>query len=410
MNTEAAEAPRVSSDPLRWMLTRTVAASPLPFAIRVGSGPVIASPSGEPLFELRFDSAATVARLLVEEPHTAFAQAYAEGRAEIQGDLRDLVRVAYALGERGTRTSPIGKATAAFSAIALRNTHARSPANIAAHYDLGNEFFARWLGTTMAYSCAYFQRPDDSLDTAQEAKFEHLCRKLALRPDQHLLDIGCGWGGLLIHAARHHGARGTGITLSRRQAEYATAEVARLGLADRVTIELRDYRDLAGRTFDRVVSVGMIEHVGREFLGAYCGIVCRALAPGGTAVLHTIGRSTHEPVSPWITTQVFPGMYLPTLGELADGAAAAELEVRDVENLRTHYAMTMDHWITNFEAARPELAARHSPAFLRTWHWYLSNCAGAFRWGHLRLWQVTVAHPNDPEQPLTRAAIYAGTP
>ena len=291
----------------------------------------------------------------------------------------------------------------------LRNSRRGVRQNVARHYDLGNDFFRLWLDRTLTYSCAYFRSPTDDLDLAQEAKFRHIAAKLRLEKGQRLLDIGCGWGGFAAYAATHHDVEVLGITVSAAQAGYAQEMIEAQGLGHRVVIQQRDYRDLEGAgPFDRIVSVGMFEHVGREHLRGYLRRTARLLADGGVGLLHTIGRMVAGPTDPWISTYVFPGAYFPSLGEIADGMGRSGLGVADVESLGIHYALTLNRWRDGFERNVAAIRERYGDRLLRTWRLYLNGSAAAFRVGNLTLWQIQFTRGSSLDLPLTRDYLYPG--
>lgn len=283
-----------------------------------------------------------------------------------------------------TRIRPAALRLHAFSARLLnRQTPRRAWRVGEQHYDLGNDFYAAMLDPRMTYTCGYWQDAGD-LASAQEAKLELICRKLGLQPGMHLLDIGCGWGSLLGYAAERHGVRGTGVTVSREQADWARQRYAGLPIEFR----LQDYRALDGRErFDRVASVGMFEHVGRRNFRTLMEVMRRALVPDGLALLHTIGRNTRRGVTdPWIDRYIFPNGELPSLGQIGD--AVDELfVVEDVHNFGADYDRTLMAWHGNFEAAWPRFADRLGERFRRMWRYYLLSCAGAFRARDIQLWQ-----------------------
>jgi cyclopropane-fatty-acyl-phospholipid synthase len=271
---------------------------------------------------------------------------------------------------------------------------------------LGNDFFKLWLDREMVYSCAYFRHPEDDIDKAQEQKLEYLCAKLRLAQGERLLDIGCGWGSLAIHAARNRGSSVIGITLSEEQLREAANRVAQLVIGDLVELRLQDYRELSETEgFDKLVSVGMFEHVGREHIVEYLGRTARLLKVGGSGVLHTIGRMAVGSVNPWIHKYIFPGLYLPSLAEVANGMAKSGLNIVDVENLRMHYAYTLDRWAAAFERQTEQIREMFDDRFVRTWRMYLSSAA-TFRYGYLNLWQITFTKGLVNNLPLTREHLY----
>jgi cyclopropane-fatty-acyl-phospholipid synthase len=290
-------------------------------------------------------------------------------------------------------------------------------ANIGHHYDVSNAFYRLWLDERMVYSCAYFRREDDTLDAAQAQKLDHICRKLRLAPGERLLDIGCGWGGLIFHAAERYGVQATGITLSRNQHEHVEREIARRGLAGRVQVELRDYLDLPDdAVYDKVASVGMFEHVGVARFAKYFGKIYRVLKPGGFVLNHGI---THNPldahglgsgIGDFVDRYVFPGGELTHVSRVVAAMSAAGLEAIDAEALREHYAKTLWHWTerleANGEAARREAGEER----FRIWRIYMAGSAHAFERGWLSLWQLLAGKPHADGRlphPLTRDYMYA---
>ena len=293
-----------------------------------------------------------------------------------------------------------------------RHSLARDRRAVTFHYDVSNDFYRLWLDRRMVYSCAYFQSSDDDLDTAQERKLDYLCRKLRLRAGQRLLDIGCGWGALVIHAAKHFGARAEGITLSEPQAEWARTGIARAGLASEAKIELRDYREIAingCELYDAIVSVGMAEHVGREQLPAYFAVVRRALKPGGVFLNQAIGENVvarpDNRNGSFIEQYVFPDGDIPPLPKMLRAAESAQFEIRDVENLREHYALTLRHWLPRLEAHHDEALRFVDEATYRVWRLYLTGSAYRFRRGQLAVYQTLLTRLDPSGQsnlPLTR--------
>jgi cyclopropane-fatty-acyl-phospholipid synthase len=282
------------------------------------------------------------------------------------------------------------------------------------HYDVSNDFFRLWLDRRMVYSCAYFERAEDDLDTAQAAKLRHLCRKLRLQPGQRVLDIGCGWGGFALYAARTCGVQVTGVTLSRRQAELGAALANETGLGREVKIELRDYREVqAAGAYDAIVSVGMSEHVGADQLAGYFRKVGSLLKPGGVFLNHAIGegaRPRRRLGASFTEAYVFPDGDIPPIPAVLQAAEAAGLEVRDVENLREHYALTLRHWVRRLEASHEAALAFVNEATYRVWRLYMAGSAHGFARGQLAVYQVLLSKPErsgGARLPLTRRDWYA---
>jgi len=290
-------------------------------------------------------------------------------------------------------------------------------ANIQHHYDVSNAFYRLWLDARMVYSCAYFHTENDTLDDAQEQKLDHICRKLRLSPGERMLDIGCGWGGLIFWAAQHYGVEATGITLSQNQHDSVAAEIVARGLQNRVRVELRDYLDLPEDVqYDKIASVGMFEHVGVRNFGRYFGKIYRILKPGGFVLNHGI---THNQlgatqlgsgIGDFVEEYVFPGGELTHVSKVIEGAASVGLELVDAEALREHYAKTLWHWVERLELNAETARAEVGEEKFRVWRIYMAGSAHAFDRGWLSLWQLLVGKPFSDGRlphPLTRDFIYA---
>lgn len=346
-------------------------------------------------------------RHLLRPSLASLGSAYVEGEIDIDGPINEAIALVTELVARSGQAMRSRVARLAHS----RQLDARS---IEHHYDVSNDFYAAWLDSRMVYSCAYFRSPDDSLDMAQLQKIDHILRKIRVRPGHRLLDIGCGWGALVMRAASEYGARCVGITLSKRQYEYATEKVREAGLADRVEIRLQDYRDVRG-PFDRITSVGMFEHVGLANLRAYFSRVHDLLADDGITMNHGITSSDPESAGTpfgggdFIDRYVFPNGELPHIGLTLRELSAAGLEVGDVENLRLHYAMTLRHWSDRFEAATGKLRELAGEKRFRIWRAYLAGCAHAFDENWIALHQIVACKPGTTARhplPLTREYMY----
>ena len=262
--------------------------------------------------------------------------------------------------------------------------------NVQYHYDLGNDFYQLFLDPTLTYSCGYQLHQTDDLETMQRQKYEVICRKLALKPGESLIDIGCGWGGMLIYAAQNYGVSGVGVTLSQEQAKLARERIAEQGLTDRITIEVQDYRKVSGK-FDKFVSIGMFEHVGKGNFATFMEQARELLKPHGTGMLHTIVTETSERNGPWVDKYIFPGGYAPQLHEISREMRAAKLPIAHCENLKPHYAETLKRWGENFAANREAVAALspiYNERFQRMWRLYLQSFEASFRYGSLHVYQI----------------------
>jgi cyclopropane-fatty-acyl-phospholipid synthase len=356
----------------------------------------------------------TTARLraLCLAPELALGEGYMDGSIEIGGNdaLEDLLRVV--VRNRRPDAFPawiraVERMRFHARAWVQRNTAARAKSNVAHHYDISDELYALMLDADMQYSCAYFARPGMSLEAAQEAKKQHIAAKLLIEPGMHVLDIGCGWGGMALTLARDHGAKVTGVTLSENQLATARRRADDAGLADRVTFRLTDYRDL-GETFDRIVSVGMLEHVGAPHYDDYFAQVARLLDPEGVALIHTIGMSAPpRPHSAWLNKYIFPGGYVPSLSELAGPLERSGLWQADIEVWRLHYAWTLRHWRDRFDANLDKVRAMYDDRFIRMWRYYLTVCIMAFEEQMQGVYHLQLAHRRDAV-PLTRDYLHAG--
>lgn len=347
-------------------------------------------------------------RRITLNPDLAAGEAYMDGSLRIEsGDIYGFLDLV--MGNLGpvTRT-PLRRFWLALRRLirplTLFNPARRSQANVAHHYDLTDDLYEQFLDSDRQYSCAYFATPEDTLEQAQEQKKRHIAAKLRLAPGQRVLDIGSGWGGLARHLARAGDVSVTGLTLSKEQLAYATAQTARAGLADRVSFHLRDYRHEMAR-YDRVVSVGMFEHVGTPHYGRFFKTVSDRLSDDGVALIHTIG-SSGPPGAPssWIKKYIFPGGYVPAMSEVLPAIEKSGLIVTDVEVLRLHYAETLRHWRQRFLARRTEVAGIYDDRFCRMWEFYLAACEAAFRHGGLVVFQFQLAKRNTT-LPLTRDYI-----
>jgi cyclopropane-fatty-acyl-phospholipid synthase len=388
----------------RWLLMKLDAALGSPqadFAVRNGAH---AGAGGDAVARVTFADRATLLSVLAD-PAMHFGDAYSDGRVSIDGDLVSLLESVYRAGRRaGRRASLLQRAITAFRRPHI-NTLSGSRDNIHHHYDIGNEFYALWLGSTMAYTCAYYPTPSASLDAAQVAKMDHVCRKLRLKAGESVVEAGCGWGTLALHMARHYGVKVRAFNISHEQIEFARARVARAGLAGRVEYIEDDYRNISGH-YDAFVSVGMLEHVGLRNYPTLGQVAQRCLGGGGRGLIHSIGRNYPARLQPWIEERIFPGAYPPSLGEMARIFEPWDLSILDIENLRLHYAQTLRHWLELYEGASERVRGMFDEKFVRMWRLYLAGSVAAFTTGTLQLFQVVFAPGASNDIPWTRAHLY----
>lgn len=354
-------------------------------------------------FELRSGGGSPVGTIVLKnrrallswvwDPELNFGEQYMFGGVDIRGDLVAVLEDIYrALGRAKPRSKWWGRS----------NDEATARANVHHHYDLGNDFYRLWLDREMLYTCAYFPTPQCSLDDAQVAKMDLVCRKLRLQAGDRVVEAGCGWGALAVFMAGRYGVSVRAFNVSSEQIEYARDCAKRAGLSDRVEFVADDYRNLHG-TYDVFVSVGMLEHVGLPDYRNLGRVINRSLTPEGRGLLHFIGRNTPAPLNPWIRRRIFPGAYPPTLREVCERVLEPHgFSVFDVENLRLHYALTLDHWRRRFEAEADRVQRMFDDTFVRAWRLYLSGSQAAFTTGFLQLFQVVLTRGASNVIPWTR--------
>lgn len=362
--------------------------------------------SGLPEATLRLTDSAELRRMVVY-PRLRFGERYMEGGWEPEND--DLLAVLEVAMRNLQQMMTHGNRhlRALLARVGELNSPLSARRNISHHYDIDTPVYKRFLDTEMHYSCAYFEREDMDLEAAQQAKCALIARKLDLRPGARVLDIGCGWGGMALHLARHHDVHVTGITLSERQLAIARQRAADEGLTDRVEFRLEDYRATEG-PFDAIVSVGMFEHVGRPQYDTFFRKLNALLAPDGVALIHTIGRSTPpDEGNPWIRKYIFPGGYIPAASEMLAPVECSGLVLTDFEIWRLHYARTLAEWHRRFQAARGDIETLMGERFCRMWRFYLQASEASFRWGGLAVFHLQLTRRID-RLPLTRHYLYPG--
>ncbi len=340
---------------------------------------------------------------LLSDVHVGLGDEYSAGRIVVDGDLVDVLTETFAhLDQQSGRFGWIQKV---FRRKRKMNTIAGSKQNIFHHYDLNNDFYALWLDREMQYTCAYFADDHFSLEDAQLAKMDHICRKLQLKPGDRVAEAGSGWGGLARHMALYYSVHVTSFNISQEQVSFSRERAAREGYSDRVDYVEDDYRTLTGE-YDAFVSVGMLEHVGQEGFNELGRVINRCLTPNGRGLIHSIGRNRPANMNAWIEKRIFPGAYPPALSEMMDIFQPNSLSIADVENLRLHYARTLEHWLHRFEKSVDTVESMFDPVFVRLWRLYLSGSIAAFLSGNLQLFQVLFNRERDNSVAWTRDHIY----
>jgi len=357
-----------------------------------------------PIATVLIRDARTLAQLILNL-EIEFGEAYAEGRIEVEGDLTALVEAAF-------RAIPRNRLDTRYSNLASRwlqwtqeNTLHGSRQNIHRHYDLNVDFYRLWLDSRLVYTCAYFANRSMTLEEAQLAKMDYVCRKIQLRPGETVVEAGCGWGALALHMARHCGVSVKAFNISAEQIAFARQQAKLAGLGDRVEFIQDDYRNISGQ-YDAFVSVGMLEHVGKEHHDEMTRVIGRSIKKSSRGLLHFIGRNRPQQLNAWIRKRIFPGGYPPTLREAVGLMEPLDLSVLDVENLRMHYAWTLQHWLARFEQSTDRVEEMFGREFVRQWRLYLAGSIAGFRAGSMQLFQLVFAGSECRSIPSTRHHLY----
>ena len=356
-----------------------------------------------PIARVQIKDRATLYGMLAD-PQVRFGDSYSEGRIDIEGDLVPLLESVYAAAAQSPHRSVLRRAVELVRRRHV-NTLPGSRDNIHHHYDIGNEFYSLWLGKTMAYTCAYYPTPSATLDEAQVAKMDHVCRKLRLKPGETVVEAGCGWGTLALHMARRYGVKVRAFNISHEQIAFARERAKAEGVGSQVEYVEDDYRNISGR-YDAFVSVGMLEHVGVENYTGLGRVVSQVLGGKGRGLIHSIGRNFPARMHPWIEKRIFPGAHPPSLAQMMQIFEPWNLSILDVENLRLHYARTLRHWLELYESATDRVAEMFDTRFVRMWRLYLAGSIAAFTTGTLQLFQVVFAPGPSNDVPWTRDYIY----
>ena len=360
----------------------------------------------EPVAKLTIHDRAALLKLIID-PELHFGDLYSSGRVEVTGDFVRFLEVVYSSMRTTGKTGTWRRFIIWWGHRRIANSLSKARDNIYHHYDIGNAFYKMWLDKeVMQYTCAYFYDPNISLEEAQVAKLHHVCRKLQLRPGDKVVEAGCGWGGLARFMAKHYGVYVKAYNISHEQVKYARQIAEDEGLSEQVEYVEDDYRNIDGK-FDVFVSVGMLEHVGTRDYKVLGDVVNRCLKPNGRALIHTIGRNKAGPMNAWIERRIFPGAYPPTLREMMDIFEPNSFTVLDVENLRLHYAKTLEHWLQRYEQQVDVVTDMMDTAFVRAWRLYLAGSIAAFTIGELQLFQVVFTRANNNQLSWSRAYLYS---
>jgi cyclopropane-fatty-acyl-phospholipid synthase len=393
----------------KWILEKVYASiGRPPIRLALGRGPEVGPTNSEPVASVLISDWSVLTRLLLN-PEIGFGDGCADGRIEVEGDLvillETVLQTMKAYDAKGWKSALLSRWLERIQA----NTLDGSARNIHQHYDLTTDFYKLWLDPQLAYTCAYFPTPSTTLDEAQLAKMDYVCRKVQLQPGDKVVEAGCGWGSLALHMARHHGVMVRAFNISKEQILFARERARRENLSHQVEFIEDDYRNISGH-YDAFVSVGMLEHIGAEHYKDLGRIIYHTIGDSGRGLLHFIGRNQLCPFSLWIRKRIFPGAHIPTIRQVMDVFEPWDFSVLDAENLRHHYAKTLEYWLSRFEDAEDRVCKMFGSEFVRAWRLYLAGSIAAFRVGRLQLFQIVFAGSKCQRIPGTRAHLYAKLP
>jgi cyclopropane-fatty-acyl-phospholipid synthase len=386
---------------LSWLL-RAVGNPPVQFVL--WNGELVSITAETPVARVHLREPGALWRMLLH-PELYFGEEYAAGHLDVEGYFVEFLESVFRALARAPKPGPLRRLLLAWVNRPRRNTLQGSRENIHHHYDLGNDFYKLWLDEEMQYTCAYFASPAMTLEEAQAAKMDHVCRKLQLKPGQSVVEAGFGWGSLARHMALHYGVKVRAYNISHQQVEFARARAKAEGFEHLVEYVEDDYRNVSGE-YDAFVSVGMLEHVGVDNYQTLGQVARRALKENGRGLIHSIGRNFPGTMSPWIERRIFPGAHPPCLSEMMRIFEPNHFSVLDVENIRLHYARTLAHWLERYEANVERIGKMTDPAFVRAWRLYLAGSLASFTAGDLQLFQVVFVHGGCNEVPWTRWHLY----
>lgn len=397
--------PNANSRMDQWLLRRihdAVGRPQIGLTLRNGAG--ISPPDAPSVADIIIEDRETLLRLILD-PEIGFGEGYSEGRITVNGNLvAALETVLRSMSEVRHRTW-YSKLVSRVLGYAQRNSRRGSRKNIHSHYDIDTEFYRLWLDAQLVYTCAYFRAPNMTLEEAQIAKMDYVCRKLQLRAGERVIEAGCGWGALALHMAKNYGVTVRAFNISHEQILWARERARESGLTPWVEFIEDDYRNIAGQS-DAFVSVGMLEHVGVEHYQELGAVIHRTMSKTGRGLLHFIGRNKPAPFSTWMRKRIFPGAHAPVLRDVMPIFERWDLSVLDAENLRAHYAKTVEHWLERFERSAKKIEEMFGSEFLRAWRLYLASSIAGFRAGTLQLFQIVFARSACQQIPWTREHLY----
>ena len=385
----------------------------IPFEVEFWDGTKERYGSGIKKFKLVLKNKEVIKRIL-GAGSIGFGEEFMKGNVLIKGDIQEFLKMANSKIVALLKISLKTKLKIFLNYIFSLGYLSQSKKNISYHYDLSSDFYSLWLDDTLTYSCAYFRKEDDSLNQAQLQKYDYICKKLQLKKGENLIDVGCGWGGMMFYALQNYGVRCEGYTLSKKQYDYVDNNIKKRNLSHLLKVYLKDYREIHGK-FDKFVSIGMFEHIGKKFYPIFFDIVKKSLKPKGIGLIQTIGSSKDKPTDPWITKYIFPGGLIPALQVVIKIMNQKNLVFFDIEDLRMHYAKTLDKWIENLEGNIDKIksvmikslnSVEKTEQFIRMWQLYLNGSSVSFKNGNNRLYQITFSNGLKNQLPLTRNYIY----
>lgn len=379
-----------------------------PVVLSLWDGVAVTAPINHPVARLQYHSRAAMLKTITN-PELYWGELYSNGQVSLEGDLVKFMEIIYSNLDEERGVNPLRQFVNWLGHRRIANSHDKAKGNICHHYDIGNDFYRLWLDNDeMQYTCAYFPDPAMTLEQAQVEKLHHVCRKLDLESGDTVVEVGCGWGGLALFMARHYDVKVTAYNISKEQVAYAQRRAEQAGLSHLVEYVLDDYRNISGK-YDKFVSIGMLEHVGKGDFPTLGRVIDGCLKAESRGLVHTIGRIYPAPMNAWIERRVFPGAYPPSISEMMEIFEPNQLAVQDVENLRLHYSKTLEHWLERYEQHGEEICAMMDEDFVRAWRLYLAGSIAAFNVGELQLYQVVFARAQNNELPWSRAHIYSET-